>query len=537
MNSSVAPAAPDVDSFGRDALIVTVCTLVSRLTGFVRVLVAAAVLSTGALGDTYHAANTVPNLLFELVAGGVLQAFLVPTFVAARRSGGDDELGRATGSVVGAVTVALTAIAAVMMLLSPVIRWAFTSSDDATASTDRRSVMTRMLVVFIPQIIFYGIGMVTTAALAARRRFAAAALAPAVNNLIVIGCYLLYRASRERELASLDLDSWQFFLLAGGTTIAVVAFTAVPGAVLIRQGVNWRPRWEPRHPAVLEMRRSLGWATLSVVGTLVPTAAAMALGYRVEGGVAVFVLTFAFFVLPHSLVAVPVTTALAPRVAEAWQQRDGETTGSLIDRGARVIVPLLLLGGAAMVALAWPVARVASFGQAALHGRAPIAHALAMFGFGLVGYGMAYMMMRVLFSLGDVRQGALLVSGSAVVGVLAMVVAVWVIPDADRATALALGYGAAQTVSAVVLTIRCRSLTGYPTWTSIGRLTIGSLIAAGAAGALMFALQSAFDSSRWSSLAAIVVAGAAGAVVFVGLLALLAGVRPGSLLVAGRVDA
>ena len=68
-------------------MIVTVCTLLSRMTGFVRVLVAAAVLSNGVLGDTYHAANTIPNLLFELVAGGVLQAVLVPTFVAARPTG------------------------------------------------------------------------------------------------------------------------------------------------------------------------------------------------------------------------------------------------------------------------------------------------------------------------------------------------------------------------------------------------------------------------------------------------------------------
>ncbi|MEN9505768.1 MAG: murein biosynthesis integral rane protein MurJ, partial [Actinomycetota bacterium] len=103
----------------RDAMVVTVCTLLSRVTGFVRVLVAAAVLSNGVLGDTYHAANIVPNLLFELVAGGVLQAVLIPSFVASRREGGDEALGRAAGSVVAVLSVVLGAIALLVMLAAP----------------------------------------------------------------------------------------------------------------------------------------------------------------------------------------------------------------------------------------------------------------------------------------------------------------------------------------------------------------------------------------------------------------------------------
>ena len=121
----------------------------------------------------------------------------------------------------------------------------------------------------------------------------------------------------------------------------LVAFTAVPGIVLRAQGVRWRPRWDTEQAAVRALRDSVGWAMLSVVGTLVPTAAAMVLGYGVEGGVAVFTLTFAFFVLPHALIAVPVATAVAPRVADTWQRDLREATGELIERSARVVVPLV----------------------------------------------------------------------------------------------------------------------------------------------------------------------------------------------------
>lgn len=537
-HQSAGAALVQPGRLARDAIVVTVCTLLSRLTGFVRVLVAAAVLSTGLLGDTYHAANIVPNLLFELVAGGVLQAVLLPTFVAARREGGDEQLGRTAGVLVAVLTAGLAVIVLLGLIAAPFVARAMTSlEDDATVAADKLSVMTPMLLVFIPQVIFYGIGMVATSALAARRRFAAAALAPAVNNIVVIGCYLLYRASRDGRPASLDLSRWQFILLAGGTTLAVIVFTAVPGMVLSAQGVRWRPSWQPHHPAIVALRASIGWAMLSVVGTLVPTGAAVVLGYGEEGGVAVFTLAFAFFVLPHALVAVPVATTLAPRVADSWQRGQSEQTAALIDKGTTVVVPALCFAGAAMVALAWPIAQVVtSLGQAGSQGAAPIAHSLAVFGPGLVGYGMAFVMTRVLFSLHDVRRAAVLVSFSAIVGVVAMIVASHVMADTERAAALALGYGLAQTVSAALLTLRVRQLTGVPTWTSIIRLTAGSVTAAALSAVCMLLVQQQFGTGRNASILAVGVGATVGAIVFVAAVSLLAGVRPSTLLSRTDVD-
>lgn len=520
----------------RDTVVVTLCTLLSRLTGFVRVLVAAAVLSSGPLGDTYHAANMIPNLVFELVAGGVLQAVLVPTFVSARRQEGDHGLGRAAGVVSGALLVLLTAIAAVVMALSPLIAWVLTAlEDDAQLVADKRDLITPMLLVFVPQIVFYGIGMVTTAALSARGRFAAAALAPAVNNLVVIAAYLGFRAARDGQAASLDLDTFEFVLLAGGTTLAVVAFTSVPGIVLAAQGVRWRPRWALHDPIVDQLRGSIGWAMLSVVGTLVPMAAAMVLGSGAAGGVAVFSLAFTFFVLPHALVAVPVATALAPRIADSWQRGRRDEAADRVERSVQVVLPLLCLAAGGMIALAQPIEQVvSSIGQAGSQGPGPIAHAIAVFGLGLPGYGIAVIMIRVMFGLDEVRAAARLVVASAVTGVVVMIVAALVIADRDRASALAIGYGAAQTVSAASLTWRVRRHVGSPTWARTGRLAVGSLGAAAVSSLAMVWLQRPFDPSRSGALAAIAVAGAAGVVVFVATAVPLAGVRPGAVFRRGR---
>ncbi len=530
---AISPDGPALGGrMARDTVVVTACTLLSRITGFVRVLVAAAVLSSGPLGDTYHAANMIPNLLFELVAGGVLQAVLVPAFVAARRTEGDDGLGRATGVVAGALVVILAGIAAVVMLVAPLIAWALTAlDDDAVLVADKRQLITPMLLVFIPQIVFYGIGAVTTAALSARGKFATAALAPAVNNMVVIACYLGFRAARDGEPATLHLDGLQFTLLAGGTTLAVIVFTAVPGIVLSVQGVRWRPRWSPGDPIVSSLRSTIGWAMLSVVGTLVPMGAAMVLGSGAPGGVAVFTIAFTFFVLPHALLAVPVATAIAPRVADAWQRGRSQEAAVLVDRSVTVVLPLLALATAGLAALAFPVARVvASLGQAGSQGDEPIAHAVGAFGLGLMGYGVAVIMIRVMFGLDEVRRAARLVIVSAVSGVLMMAITSAVFADADRAAALALGYGLAQTVSAVLLTRRVRTLIGAPRWAANGRLAIGSVAAAAVAAGVMLAVQRPFSTDRSGSLAAILVAGLAGSVAFGAVLVPAAGVRPGSLL-------
>lgn len=499
----------------RDTAVVTLCTLVSRVSGFGRVLATAAVLGSGLLGDVYQTANMVPNLLFELVAAGVLQAVLLPSFVAARRGGGRPALSDAVAAANGVTLAALGAIAVLGMVLSPLLTRLMVAADpSASVTADKLDLMVPMVLVFVPQLVCYGLATVTSAALNARGRFVAAALAPAVNNVVVIAAALWFRASRHGQVADLDLTRGQFAILAGGTTLGVLAYALTPAIVLRRDGVRWWPRWRPEHPAVQSMRSSFGWATLSIVGTLVPTVAALALGNGAEGGVAVFVYAFAFFVLPHALVAVPMATTLAPRVADRWQADDLDTVRSSITSAMRLMVPLLVLGGAGMGALAWPLARAAAFGQTASQGIAPIAHTFVAFGPGLVGYGIAFVMMRVLFAIGDVRRAALSMIGAAVVGVVWMSVASAIAAPSDRAAALAAGYGAAQTVAAVLLTRRVMVRTSAMS----GRSLLHVLLEAAVAGALslltMWWLVSRFDESRRESVEAVLLAGAAGVAVF-----------------------
>ena len=499
----------------RDTAVVTVCTLFSRVTGFGRVLATAAVLGSGYLGDVYQTANLIPNLMFELVAAGVLQAVLLPSYVAARREGGDERLSEAVRATVGVTGVALVGVAAIGMVLSPLVARLMVASEPSGAVAGQKlDVMVPMVLVFVPQLLCYGLATATSAALHAKGRFVAAALAPAVNNVIVIVACLAFRAARGGAVADLHLSSWEFALIAGGTTLGVLAYGLTTAAALGRRGVHWWPQWRPQHPAVLAMRRQFGWATLSIVGTLVPTAVALALGNGAPGGVAVFVYAFAFYVLPHALVAVPIATTLSPRVADHWQAGDTAATRDVIDSSLRLAVPLLVLAGAGMLALSWPVARVAAFGQTASEGIAPIAHTLAAFGPGLVGYGVAFILVRTLFALGDVKVASRLMIAGAVVGALTMALLADVMAPADRAAALAIGYGTSQAVTAILLARRAHELTGSVGLRTVGRLLGEAAVAGTVAIVVMSSIADWFAPTRRDSLEAVFVAGTVGVAAF-----------------------
>ncbi|MBI4884547.1 MAG: hypothetical protein HY826_10905 [Actinobacteria bacterium] len=507
--------------YRRDTATVTICTLISRVSGFGRVLAIAAVMGNGLLADVYLTANMIPNLLFELVALGVLQAVLVPSFVAARRDGGDAALGDAARATSGVIVAVLGLVAVVGMATAPLVaRLLLLSEPSAPVANEKLDLMVPMVLVFVPQLISYGVVTVLSAALHAKGRFVAATLAPAVNNIIVIAACIAFRASRNGRVADLDLTVWQFTLIAGGTSVAVLAFSLTPAVALRRLGVKWWPQWRPGHEAVVSMKRSFKWATVSIVGTLVPTVAALVLGNGAAGGVAVFVYAFAFFVLPHALIAVPIATTLVPRVADGWQRGHREAVRSAIDGAVRLAIPVLVLAAAGMVGLAWPMTRLlAGVGQTASQGLAPIAHTLVAFGPGLIGYGIAFVMIRVLFAVEDVKRSSVLMIYGAFTGVGVMALAAHLMATDERSTALAIGYGASQTVGAVLLTRRVYVLTGSVALKRVARVLGESLLAGVIAWAVMVVVVRLFEPTRLDALPAFLLGGMAGVVSFTCVLA------------------
>lgn len=444
---------PTVDRLGRDTAVIAVLTAISRVTGFGRIVVSAAVLGTGLLGDVYQSANTVPNIVFELLAGGALQAALIPLFVGVRREGDDRRFARTVGLVGATVAASLAIVTLLFAVVSPLVARLLASAEPvASVADDKIALATWMLVVFAPQIVFYGLGLVSSAALQARRRFAAAAIAPAVNNVVVIAAYLLFGVLDDDSANSLELTALEIAVLAGGTTLGVVAFTSVPVVALRRATTSpMSPRVSFTDPVIRSVARTGGWAVVQVAGTLALTAGALVVGNGAPGGVAVFALTLAVFMLPYALVAAPVATAAMPRLAERHHHGDRAGFADLVRRSTVRVVWPSLLAAIGMAALAWPIARIVVFGAANERGPAPVAHALVAFAVGVVPYGLHQLATRVLISRGEVRAAAGVSIVTAVVGVVLMIAFSSSFADDERAAALALGHSLAHVAGLALL--------------------------------------------------------------------------------------
>ena len=531
--TSGAPAGQPA-SLGRAAAGISGLTAASRATGFARVLVATAVLGTTYLGNTYQSANTVPNILFELFAAGALHAVLVPTLVEVLDGHGRAEAERVAGAVAGAATAGLAVVAAAAMAASPfVMRILVAGVDDPSVRDAEVRLGTVLLLVFLPQIVLYGVGLVATGALHAERRFTWPAAAPIANNVVVIVAYVWFWAMYRDASAwpGQALSPAEVAVLAGGTTLGVVALTMVPVVALRRSGFRLRLRWQPRDARVRRLARHGGWAVVQVLATQVVLIVVLVLANAVQGGVVAFQFALTFFLLPFALVAVPVATAVFPALS-----RSSGTTEKFSPTAGRAIIAvaaLLLPAAAALAALSWPLVRVAAFGQATATGLAPLAHAIAALAPGLLGYGLVLLLTRVGYARGDARTPALVVLGALGAGAVVMAVLAPAAAPADRVTVLAAVHSAAYLAAAGVLWwLLDRRLA--PSRFGAAR-TVAELAAAAVAVGVVMAVLARWLAPAGRVASAAVLAGAAGvggAVYLAGVR--LSGHRPRSLVQLGR---
>ena len=502
-------------------------TLVSRVTGVVRVLVIAAVLGTTFLGNTFQSANAVPNLVFELFAAGTLQAVMIPTLVD-RFDVGDHRGGdHVAGALLGLALVGLGTLAGIGMVAAP---WLMRVLTAGVASAEVRDAEVRLGTVllwcFLPQVVLYAAGAVATAVLHARGRFVAPALAPIANNVVVVAmCWLFWRML-DGNPPSLDLSGPQTLLLGVGTTSGVLALSAIPVVAALRTGTSLRPRLDLRHPDVRRVLRLGGWAGASVAAAQLLAGVVLVLANGVEGGVVAYQVAYTVFLLPHALIALPVLTTLFPRLARraAGGERGGYARG--VGAGLEVIAFATLPAAAALAALAAPLSRLLLFGESRGDTEV-VAATLVAFAPGLLGYGAFAFLTRALYALGDSRTAALVHLAAGAAGAIAMVALSGAVDGAGRVPALAAAHSGAYLVAAVALGSQVRRRLPAADRVPVAGALLGSAAAAGLGGAVMWAVQARVAAqSPGATLAVVVSAGGLGLLAYLGAQAVLTGRHP-----------
>ena len=408
-----------MSSLLRSNVTVAAGTAVSRITGLARVAVLGVVLSQGPVTDAYDQANGTPNMIYELLLGGVLSATLVPLFTRLH----EDDDSEATSAVISVGVVVLAAITAIAVLAAPLIFRMYTllTSDEVDAGLyhEAGTLLTR---IFLVQIFFYGLNAIGAAVLNARRRFFAAAWAPVLSNMVIIGSLLMVPATVNHQIPQLDdvigNDRLRWTLALGATLgIAVMALALLPA--LARANLRFHFSPEFRHPAVRRLWSLSGWALGYVVANQVAIVVIRNLLRGGSGDEDAYTKAFTWFVLPHGLLAVSIATTFLPELASAIKRNDRQTVLDRSSLGIRLIALVTLPAGFGMFVL-----RRAIVGAAFQHGKFTAANslntsrAIAGFALGLVGFSIYLFVLRIFYAHQDARTPFVINVGENVLNIV-----------------------------------------------------------------------------------------------------------------------
>lgn len=506
----------------RDAGTVAVITAVARVVGFLRWFVFAWAVGAAGVGTVYQSVNTVPNIVYEIAAGGILAAVVVPLVAGRVSAAGGESPDEVASALLTRTLVVLVPLTLLVALAAPLISRLLLSDLGVDGAVD---LGTRLLLIFSPQILLYGLGIVVSGVLQAHRRFVAAAFAPLLSSLVVIATYVAWALVVPGGTAPREVGTGEWILLGGGTTAGVAALSLPLLVVAARAGIRLRPRWRLSAETASRAKVLAGAGVVALLAQQVLVIVTLTVANRSGGDGVLVVQNYvqALYLLPYAVLAVPVATAAFPVLAastsgEEGEQRRATTTlaGSL-----RAVTALSAAAVGAMIAAAGPIAAV--FAGIDRHGAgAPLAAmpaALVSMAPGLIAFGITAVALRALYA----RGRALVAGGLMALGWLtaALIPVLALGPDAGaHRTLVTLGLASSlgMWVAAVGLLVRVASDWGRSSLAGLIRVLLLAL-----AAVLLGLLVHRVGDGLWpEGTAAAVLAGAVVGLL-VGGLVLLAG--------------
>ncbi len=504
-------------------------TVVSRLSGFVRSALLVAALGTSLHADIFTLANTVPNMVYILVAGGLFNAVLVPQLVRAMKNdadGGDAYANR----VITLAGLFLAIVSIVLVVAAPVVMSIFLDSswDSPQVAAQRDSVIA-FARFCLPQVFFYGMYVLVGQVLNARGRFGPMMWAPIANNVIsvaVLVVYLLaFGPARGAEVFG-PFSTGQEALLGLGSTLGIAVQFAVLVPFLGKAGFRYRPRFDFRNAGLGHTLRLGTWTMLFVLVNQIAYAVVVRLasGGTIDDptggntGYTVYSNAFLIMMVPHSIITVSLATALLPRLSSYAEEGSLRQLGTTVGAGLRtslaVIIPFVFL----MPAVAGDAARLMWGWGAGAQDYRSFVPSLVLFGPGLLFFTVHYFVLRGFYALERTRVVFFIQLVVASINVAMALLMVHVVLPNDTAPALVVAYGSAYCVGAAVsYGVLHRAVGRLGTRASVGfvaRMVLAALIGAAIAWLLRFGADELIgaSASRWWTLLRIAVIGGGGLV-------------------------
>jgi len=383
---------------------VATATVASRATGFIRTLALAAVLGTAVVGDAYNGANSLPNMVYELLLGGVMSSVFVPVLARARLRGRahsrefTQRLLLAT--IIGAAVATVVAVLCVPLLVGALV-----------SDSDQSKLTTVLAYLLFPEIFFYALAATVTAVLNVRDSYAPAAWAPVLNNVMVlatVGIFVLVPGPM--TLTPSSMTTAQVLVLGIGTTAGIVGQASWTVVALRRTGFRWSWRVRPLPYTWRPVRVGaglLGWIVAYVAISQVGVTFVLLVAFD-HGGVSTYTYADLLFQVPYGILGVSLLTVLTPRIARAVADDDRGALIADMGRAARYSVVALVPAAVAMTLLGPMLTTVMFIGRVDVDAARLIGISLALSAFGLAPFALVMLQLRVFYAGNDMRTPALI---------------------------------------------------------------------------------------------------------------------------------
>ncbi|MEU0313895.1 murein biosynthesis integral membrane protein MurJ [Nocardioides sp. NPDC006273] len=463
-------------------------TLFSRASGFIRSALLVAALGSGLHADVFNIANTVPNMLYILLAGGVFNAVLVPQLVKAQKNDADggtaytDRIITLAGLFLGVVTVALVLGAPLLMRLYLGADWYTPEHKDQLESAIDFARWC------LPQVFFYGMFVLVGQVLNSRGSFGPMMWAPIANNIVAISTLVLYLVVFGPS-SSGGFTTGEETMLGLGSTLGIVLQFLLLLPVLRKAGVRYRPRFDFRGAGLSHTGRLAVWTVLFVIVNQVAYTIVTRLASTgsAAGGTGYTVYSNSFLVtqVPHSIITVSLATAILPLLSRHGAAGElpelGRTLSHQMRNALAIVVPIAAL----IPVLSVDIAHLLFSYGAGADAFKDYAPTLSIFAAGLVFFTIHYLLLRGFYSLEQNRTVFFIQCAVATTNIVAALVLTRAFSAEYTAPALAgaytLAYLVGSVVSYVVLKRTLGDLDGRGLLEFLARLVLVTLVAATAA--------------------------------------------------------
>ena len=460
-----------------------VATLVSRLTGFARIVLLATILGA-ALSSAFTVANQLPNMIAALVLEATFTAIFVPVLARAERDDPDGGSAFIRRLLTLAVTLLLV-VTIVSTLAAPLLVDLMLGSEPLV----NRPLTTAFAFLLLPQIIFYGLSSVFMAILNTRNIFGPPAWAPVVNNVVAIltlGLYVLVPG--ELSINPVEMGNAKLLVLGIGTTLGVVAQATVLFVAIRAERISLRPLW-----GIDDRLKKFGMMALAMVLYVLVSQVGMIVGNQIASaasasGPAIYNYTWLVLQLPFGIIGVTVLTVVMPRLSRNAAAEDGPAVLADLSLATRLtmvtlipIVAIMTVGGPAIGSALFAYGNFGSVDAGYL------GMAITLSAFTLIPYTLVLLQLRVFYARQEPWTPIVLIIVITAVKIAASLAAPHLTDDPDLVAgylglANGLGFLAGATVGHLLLRARLDPPGGRLVGLDVVRTILVTIAASLAAG-------------------------------------------------------